>query len=185
LYWQKHAKMTEITLYFMIITSHFVATTSVLLLAKRFGINITNEIIIWTYIFGNLIDIDHLVASPKLGLRRLKESLFRLNHNKVEPGKYYIHSVLQEPWLFVVMAVVSFAIYLRTNNGAIFLPASALGVHILLDVIMKFENKLLWPFSKKGYYGWLKSDTVIEYVLSIVATIIVIYFAFQERLFVF
>jgi hypothetical protein len=168
----------------MIITSHFVATTSILLIAKKFGLNVTNEIIIWSYIFGNLIDIDHIIAVPKLGWKRFKESVFRFNRGKSEPGKYYIHSVLQEPWLFVVMIVVSSIIYLQTTNGAIFLPTIALGMHILLDTIMKFENKLLWPFSKKGYYGWLKSDTTIEYVLSVTATVLVIYFAIQERLFV-
>lgn len=169
----------------MIITSHFVATTSILIIAKRLGLNITSEIIIWSYIFGNIIDIDHLFTFPKLGWKRFKESVFRFNRGKSEPGKYYIHSILQEPWLFVVMVIVSSIIYLQTQNGAVLLPVTALGAHILLDVIMKFENKLLWPFSKKGYYGWLKSDTMVEYILSAIATILVIYFAIQERLFVF
>jgi len=170
----------------MLATTHFVATTSLLLIARQLGMTLTREAIILSYTFGNLIDLDHLFLYPQKSLIAARDFLASKLHRKkfyYQSGKYCLHSYLQEPWFAVIMGLAALILYFIFQNKILILPALALSVHVVMDGLTKFANYLFWPFSKKPFIGWLPSNTLAEYVSSIILSILVIYLSFKTGLF--
>lgn len=165
----------------MLATSHFIATTGILLLAKKIGLNVSLEIVILTYLLGNGIDIDHIIVYPKKSLIAAKNFL---KGRKAEYGKVRLHSYLQEPWFAITVLLVSLAIFVFLKRVAIFLPGFALSIHILIDALTKFDNYLFWPFSKKSFNGFIPSNSKLEYILSIVLAILIFYIALKNKIFI-
>ena len=133
----------------MLATSHFVVTTGILLAAKRLGLVVSYQIIIWTYVFGNLIDLDHILLYPRESLKAtLKflssrgESVF--GKNPLFKDKSF-HSYVQEPWFAVAVWCVTLVIYISVQRIEILLPVVALTLHLAMDASMNFKKKLFWP----------------------------------------
>lgn len=170
----------------MLATTHFVATTSLLLVARQLGMNVTSEVIVLSYGFGNLIDLDHLILYPKQSLitaRDFLASKFGQNKSIYQPGKYYLHSYLQEPVFVAIVWLIALVGWQGSDWPVMLLPAGALTLHVFLDSLMRFKNYLLWPFSKRAFHGWITSNSRAEYVISIVLTVGVIYMSFKTGLF--
>ncbi len=167
----------------MLATTHFAATTSLLLAARQLGINLTSEVIVLTYTFGNLIDLDHLIFYPKQSWQAALE--FIKGRGQKSAGQYHLHSKLQEPFFAVIVWMIALVGWQCSDWPVLLLPAGALTLHVFLDSLMRFKNYLLWPFSKRAFHGWIPSNTLVEYVGSIILSIVVIYLSFKIGLFSF
>jgi membrane-bound metal-dependent hydrolase YbcI (DUF457 family) len=162
----------------MLLFSHFVITTVVLLLAQKLGAHLSPWIIFLCYLLGVFIDLDHLIVHPKKSWLAAKG--FLSGAPKAERGKHYLHSYLQEPWFGVVILIIAFFIFWRAQSGIVFLPVAALWLHILADGLMKFDNLLLWPFSHRKFKGFLPSNSRFEYIASSALSAVVLYMVFAR-----
>jgi len=165
----------------MLASTHFAVTTGILLLAYQFSLPLTKKVILITYLAGFCVDFDHLVLYPQkcwYFFRQIFKQKIKENY-----GKYYLRSFLQEPFFALLVWLISIFIYFQVQQIVVFLPALALTVHIFLDILMKNENKLLWPFSKKGYFGWMPVNSWLEYFLSIILSVLFLILALKLKLF--
>ncbi|PIP31881.1 hypothetical protein COX24_01220 [bacterium (Candidatus Gribaldobacteria) CG23_combo_of_CG06-09_8_20_14_all_37_87_8] len=158
----------------MLATTHLLATTIILFIFSRVWGDIPLNIIILTYIFGTAIDIDHIIFHPKESFTAIAGFFHK---DKSMCGKYYLHSYLQEPWFALLILVISTLIFWQTSNKFVFLPGIGLVLHVIMDVLMKFDNLLLYPFSSKPFEGFIPSNTTIEYIVSI-TLLLVLYLSY-------
>lgn len=165
----------------MLIFSHFVVTTLFLLLMRMLGLELSARIVFLCYSAGVLIDFDHLIFYPKKSWLAVKE--FLSAPWETEGGKYHLHSYLQEPWFGAVILICAFIVFYATKSIVVFLPVVAFGLHILMDGLMKFDNLLLWPFSHRKFRGFLPSNSIFEYVISLILSAVALYMAFTNGLF--
>lgn len=168
----------------MLATSHLVITTVLLIAARKMGLDVSLPVIVWAYLLGNVIDLDHIIGHPQESILAVKG--FFQGERRAHSGRYYyMRSRLQEPWFGVATLAVSLPIMSFTQNKAVLLPVVALVLHIALDAVMKFNNHLGWPVSKKGFTGFIPSNTLTEYIISVPLVFVAFYLAFSVGVFSF
>ena len=107
--------------------------------------------VIWAYVFGVLIDLDHLIKIPGY----IKRVGWKIQKH------YNWRTSLQEPVALVWAALFSIAV----KSVA---PTVFLGAHIVLDYLVSYEKRPWWPFSGYMTRGmWLsRSDRFKEIVVA-------------------
>ncbi len=131
----------------MLITSHLVATTSILLIAQKTGIELTSSTVLLSYALGVGIDLDHILLYPKTSLEQLR-SLAVTKTNYV-PDTLPNHSFLQRPITCLILLLILYGFNLSV------IPAICLGIHILMDTLVS-QKQLLWPWSARYFSPVLK-----------------------------
>lgn len=151
----------------MLVTSHLLGT---LILAKSLAIE-TPELYV-ALLSGVGVDIDHIFVNRKW-LQDIKDFL---RERKVTYGTNQ-HSWLQE-LAFGTLAGIVIGIlisiiwpHLRWWIFPVFLLS-----HIALDSVMHYEHQPFVPFSKFKYWGWLRSATKAEILISTIG--LTIFFSF-------
>jgi hypothetical protein len=151
----------------MLITSHI---ASVLLLNEI--IPLSSQELIMAWCAGVFIDIDHVFISNKWkdDVKRFFTK-FETSHGEVNQ-----HSFLQEPIIGLFFSVVlGVVISLFFMDIRWWVAPLFLGIHVVLDAVMNFEHRPFFPFSKKTYYGFVRSGTRTEFFLSLVFLFIIIF----------
>lgn len=106
-------------------------------------------------IFGVAIDLDHLIP-----LWKLKYFTPQYGFTGKETP-VILHSVLNEPTGILLIAPLSFI--LGTS-----IPLFFWVLHIFLDLLVIFERRPFWPFSKKILrYGLFPAGSTTEWILSL------------------
>lgn len=109
--------------------------------------------VVWAYMFGVVVDLDHLIKLPgyikKVGWKRKKHYNWRTS--------------LQEP--VSLLWVVPFSVAVGSVAPTIFLLA-----HMALDYLVSYEKRPFWPFSNFVTRGfWVNGSDRMKEVAVIVA----------------
>jgi hypothetical protein len=125
------------------------------------GIPLNQELILLSYGTGVLIDTDHILFFPRKSVKSFRKAMKTLDQPELR-GKEILHTPAQEPFTAIVLySLFGFSI-----------PLISFTIHILLDKLMKYENRLLWPFSNRKYIGIIPSGTVLEGILGSITAVI-------------
>ncbi len=154
----------------MLITSHFAATTAILVGAEYFGLNVDAKIIAASYVLGVGIDLDHIVFHWKDSIERVKE--YKNDRKNFQLGKTDLHSFIQEPIAVIVALLITIGVFAFSGKLAIFVPFLCYFVHVAMDSLIDFPNYIFWPFSKKAYKGPLKQNITAEALIGSVLSIL-------------
>lgn len=152
----------------MLITSHLFGT---LVLGKALSIEAPELYV--ALLAGVGVDIDHAFVNRKW----VQDIKGFLRERKITYGTKQ-HSWLQE---------VAFGIFAGITTGVLIsylwptvrwwiFPVFLLS-HIALDSVMHYEHEPFIPFSKFKYFGWIRSGTKAELLLSSIG-LIVLYLSF-------
>ena len=112
---------------------------------------------------GVLVDADHFFVNKKW----IDDVKIFVKEKKIVRGINQ-HSWFQE-WLFGLFSASLLGLFINFIFPQIrwwVLPVF-LCIHIAMDSIMVCEHKPFVPFSTWSYWGFLKSGTIIEFVVSI------------------
>ena len=153
----------------MLITSHLLGT---LLLGKALSIE-TPELYV-ALLSGVGVDIDHIFVNKKW----IQDIKSFLQERKIIYGTKQ-HSWLQEiVFGTFVGIVIGFLISFLWPSVRWWIFPVFLLSHIVLDSVMRYEHKPFVPLSKIKYYGWLRSGTKVELLVSFVG-LVIFYFSFS------
>ncbi|MDP3948042.1 MAG: hypothetical protein Q8Q41_05150 [bacterium] len=153
----------------MLITSHLLGT---LVIAKALSIE-TSELYVALF-SGVGVDIDHIFVNRKW-IHDIKSFL---QERKITYGTKQ-HSWLQEI-VFGTFAgiVIGFLIpYILSSVRWWIFPVFLLS-HIVLDSVMRYEHEPLVPLSRFKYWGWIRSGTRAEFLISSIG-LAAFYFSFS------
>lgn len=148
----------------MNITTHFISTSLLTVVLGLKGIDI-----VWAYLFGFLIDIDHFWTPEKFKyfFGQIKEKgLLKFNTMGMT------HTFIHEPFFIVPVALFSYL------SGSL-VPLIFWCLHVFFDqVILLADKKPLLPFSKKIYrYGLVLNGTRAEWIVGftlIIPTVVIL-----------
>lgn len=132
----------------MTFISHTLVTTAGIQI-----LNLQGWDLILAYIFGVLIDFDHIVKSP-----------LYFEKNKFKKEKYYHwRTSLQEP--VALLWIIPLSIFIRSPAPIIFFIS-----HLILDYFISYNKLPLYPFSKCSTRGLFMnvSDTIKEVLVVII-----------------
>lgn len=135
--------------------------------------------------FGVLVDIDHFFSLnrdlnyiryrliPKaletLPILKKTQFLARISKGAKEKLKHRFNRFFQFPLLLIPAGIYGWLF----ND---YVPAIFLGLHIGLDLLLKTEQRLLWPVCKKSFYkGFWPSMTKLELKISFVMVAIIFF----------
>ncbi|KKQ93650.1 MAG: hypothetical protein UT66_C0027G0011 [candidate division CPR2 bacterium GW2011_GWC1_39_9] len=143
----------------MLIPTHLFVTTCV-----AFELHLTGTELITAYIFGVLIDLDHLTK-----IKRLREKDFWL-----AKGKFCDHTWLHEPLGLIVVILISIIIQSK-------IPVIFYSIHFFMDhFLLKAKSMPFLPFRQKVYsWGFIPSGSKVEWFLAPLFIIISIYLAWN------
>lgn len=145
----------------MLIPTHITATNFLLISCHYLGIPLSFQTIVLSYLAGVFVDMDHIIFFPRKSIESFRNAIRTLDQPKLR-GKEMLHTPLQEP----AAALALFTVF------GLQIPTISLIIHIILDTLMKYENKVFWPLSKKGFKGLLPSGTITEGILGTIAAAI-------------
>lgn len=138
----------------MLIQSHFIATT---LMANALSLN--QKELVLAYIFGVMIDFDHLLWSENRKEMFYKGAWRGRSENN-------LHTIVHEP----IFGIVVFLISILFSS---FIPLIFWFLHILLDTLVISHKQPLRPFKSKTYkYGILPAATRLEWITSSAGVVI-------------
>ena len=146
----------------MLITSHLLGT---LALGKALSIE-TPELYV-AMLSGVAVDIDHLFVNRKW----IQDTRGFLQERKITYGTRQ-HSWLQEI-IFGTFAGIVIGVLISYFWPAVrwwIFPVFLLS-HIALDSMMRYEHEPLIPFSRFKYWGWIRSGTKAEFLISSIGLI--------------
>ncbi|KKW20884.1 MAG: hypothetical protein UY71_C0018G0015 [Parcubacteria group bacterium GW2011_GWB1_52_7] len=153
----------------MLITSHLLGT---LLLGKALSIE-TPELYV-ALLSGVGVDIDHIFVNKKW----IQDIKSFLQERKIIYGTKQ-HSWLQEiVFGTFVGIVIGFLISFLWPSVRWWIFPVFLLSHIVLDSVMRYEHEPFAPLSKIRYWGWLRSGTKVELLVSFIG-LVIFYFSFS------
>ena len=153
----------------MLITSHLLGT---LLLGKALSIE-TPELYV-ALLSGVVVDIDHIFVNKKW----IQDIKSFLQERKIIYGTKQ-HSWLQEiVFGTFVGIVIGFLISFLWPSVRWWIFPVFLLSHIVLDSVMRYEHEPFAPLSKIRYWGWLRSGTKVELLVSFIG-LVIFYFSFS------
>ena len=163
----------------MLIPSHIAVTE---ILARNLNLNGKNYLL--AHFFGWGIDIDHVVTQFRHFVEELKLSYKRWRRRqwleKFLPHKVIIfldrfnkqRSAIAEPRSWIQEPMGIFLILVLSIIIHNYIPVLFLFIHFLMDAVMRFNKYPLAPFTRKlKFRGWIPNTTYIEYLISGLALI--------------
>lgn len=153
----------------MLITSHLFGT---LVLSKVLSIEIPELYV--AVLSGVAVDMDHFFVNRKW----VQDASDFLRKRKITYGTKQ-HSWLQE-FIFGTLVGIVIGVSISYISPVVrwwTFPFFLL-LHIALDSVMHYEHEPFIPFSKFRYWGWLRSGTKLELLLSSVGLIVLYFFFF-------
>ena len=143
----------------MLITSHLVVT---IFLAKQ--LLLSESEFIMALGAGVLVDADHFFVNRKW----VSDIKNFLTQGVITHGEIKQHSWFQEV-LFGMTVAILVGLIVSNFSPTIrwWIVPLFLGLHILLDSVMRYEHEPFIPFSKWNYHGWMRSGTLIELLFSL------------------
>lgn len=141
----------------MLFTSHILG---ILILSKALSLG-GGEITV-AFISGLGVDIDHLFVNKKW-ISDVKSFLKDCTVNYGVKQHSFFQEILPGGVLGVLIGFALAKIFLEVRWWVFPL---FLVLHIALDSIMHFEHQSFWPVGKFKYWGWLRSGTKAEFILS-------------------
>ena len=143
----------------MLITSHLVVT---IFLAKQ--LLLSESEFIMALGAGVLVDADHFFVNRKW----VSDIKNFLTQGVITHGEIKQHSWFQEVLFGMTVAILVGLIVLNFSPTIRWwIVPLFLGVHMLLDSVMRYEHEPFIPFSKWNYHGWMRSGTLIELLFSL------------------
>ena len=151
----------------MLLTSHLAAT---LLIGSSLVVNHQEWAV--ALLGGVFVDADHLFVNKKW----LDDVKIFFKEKRIVRGVNQ-HSPLQE-FLFgiVFSSILGLVVNLIFPSIRWYILPMFLGIHIMMDSVMKCEHQPFAPLSKWSYWGFVKSGTTAEFVVSTIA--IILFFLF-------
>ncbi len=119
-------------------------------------LNLKGLDLVFAYIFGVLIDLDHLIKVP---------SYFKKYGLKVK-RHYNWRTSLQEPVSLLWIAPLS--LYMRTYVPIVFF----VGAHLVLDYLVSYPKKPLFPFSKFTTRGFVPTNERVDVYKEILVAVV-------------
>jgi hypothetical protein len=153
----------------MLITSHLAATLALVPVVGAHGPEF------WLALLGGVgVDLDHLFVNTKW----IRDIRIFFAERRIERGVNQ-HSPLQELFFGVATAsLIGVALHALYPTVRWWILPFFLATHIALDGIMKCEHQPFAPFNRWSYWGFMKSGTIMEFVVSLI--VLVSIFLYQE-----
>lgn len=149
----------------MLFTSHVLG---ILVLSKVLRLEGGETVVAFISELG--VDIDHLFVNKKW-ITDVKSFLKDCTVNYGVKQHSFFQEILFGAFLGILIGLILSKIFVEIHWWVFPL---FLILHIVLDSVMHFEHQPFFPISKFKYWGWLRSGTKAEFILSTIGLLVLL-----------